>query len=322
MRENWANLKTELEFIMEFTRGKNLQKVILFYAFTPLEDPEAIRLWQQGLAESMGLNGRVIIAPHGINGTLGGNLPSLKKYVSATKKYPGFKSIDFKWSDGTGNEFPRLSIKVKSELVAFGSPHEIDVDKNGVVKGGKHIKPYEVNKLVESRGDDVVFFDGRNAFEAKIGRFKNAVVPDVTTSRDFVEEIESGKYDHLKDKPIVTYCTGGIRCEILSSVMVKRGFKEVYQIEGGIVRYGKKYGDDGLWEGSLYTFDARMAINFSDKTKVIGECEKCGAATKDFRNCSTASCHSLILLCDTCSKMPSNLSCTHENSEPTSEFIG
>jgi UPF0176 protein len=307
---------------MEFTRGKNLQKVILYYAFTPLEDPEAIRLWQQGLAESLGLLGRVIIAPHGINGTLGGSLPSLKKYVSATKKYPGFKKIDFKWSDGTGNEFPRLSVKTKTELVAFGSPQEIVVDKNGVVNGGKHIKPYEVNKLVESRGEDVVFFDGRNAFEAKIGRFKNAVVPDVSTSRDFVEEIESGKYDHLKDKPVVTYCTGGIRCEILSSVMVKRGFKEVYQIEGGIVRYGKKYGDEGHWEGSLYTFDSRMAVNFSDKTKVIGECEKCGSATKDFRNCSTASCHSLILLCDSCAKLPSNLSCTHENSGANSELIG
>jgi len=307
---------------MEFTRGKNLQKVILYYAFTPLEDSEAIRLWQQGLAESLGLRGRVIIAPHGINGTLGGSLPSLKKYVSATKKYPGFKSIDFKWSDGTGKEFPRLSIKTKTELVAFGSPQEIVVDRNGVVNGGKHIKPYEVNKLVESRGDDVVFFDGRNAFEAKIGRFKNAVVPDVSTSRDFVEEIESGKYDHLKDRPIITYCTGGIRCEILSSVMVKRGFKEVYQIEGGIVRYGKKYGDEGHWEGSLYTFDSRMAINFSDKTKVIGECEKCGSATKDFRNCSTASCHSLILLCDSCAKLPSNLSCTHENAEANSELIG
>ena len=307
---------------MEFTRGKNLQKVILYYAFTPLEDPEAIRLWQQGLAESLGLRGRVIIAPHGINGTLGGRLPSLKKYVSATKKYPGFKSIDFKWSDGTGKEFPRLSIKTKTELVAFGSPQEIVVDRNGVVNGGKHIKPYEVNKLVESRGEEVVFFDGRNAFEAKIGRFKNAVVPDVSTSRDFVQEIESGKYDHLKDRPIITYCTGGIRCEILSSVMVKRGFKEVYQIEGGIVRYGKKYGDEGHWEGSLYTFDSRMAINFSDKTKVIGECEKCGSATKDFRNCSTASCHSLILLCDSCAKLPSNLSCTHENAEANSELIG
>jgi len=307
---------------MEFTRGKNLQKVILYYAFTPLEDSEAIRLWQQGLAESLGLRGRVIIAPHGINGTLGGSLPSLKKYVSATKKYPGFKNIDFKWSDGTGNEFPRLSIKTKSELVAFGSPQEIVVDTNGVVNGGKHIKPYEVNKLVESRGEEVVFFDGRNAFEAKIGRFKNAVVPDVSTSRDFVQEIESGKYDHLKDRPIITYCTGGIRCEILSSVMVKRGFKEVYQIEGGIVRYGKKYGDEGHWEGSLYTFDSRMAINFSDKTKLLGECEKCGSATKDFRNCSTASCHSLILLCDSCAKLPSNLSCTHESSEANSELIG
>ena len=184
-----------------------------------------------------------------------------------------------------------------------------------MVNGGKHIKPYEVNKLVESRGEEVVFFDGRNAFEAKIGRFKNAVVPDVSTSRDFVQEIESGKYDHLKDRPIITYCTGGIRCEILSSVMVKRGFKEVYQIEGGIVRYGKKYGDEGHWEGSLYTFDSRMAINFSDKTKLLGECEKCGSATKDFRNCSTASCHSLILLCDSCAKLPSNLSCTHESSE-------
>ncbi len=296
--------------------------MILYYAFTPLEDSEAIRLWQQGLAESLGLRGRVIIAPHGINGTLGGSLPSLKKYVSATKKYPGFKSIDFKWSDGTGKEFPRLSIKTKTELVAFGSPQEIVVDRNGVVNGGKHIKPYEVNKLVESRGEEVVFFDGRNAFEAKIGRFKNAVVPDVSTSRDFVQEIESGKYDHLKDRPIITYCTGGIRCEILSSVMVKRGFKEVYQIEGGIVRYGKKYGDEGHWEGSLYTFDSRMAINFSDKTKVIGECEKCGSATKDFRNCSTASCHSLILLCDSCAKLPSNLSCTHENAEANSELIG
>jgi UPF0176 protein len=307
---------------MEFTRGKHLQKVILYYGFTPLEDPEAIRLWQEGLAQSLGLTGRVIIAPHGINGTLGGSLPSLKKYVTATKKYPGFRNIDFKWSNGTGNEFPKLSIKTKTELVAFGSPHEIDIDKNGVVNGGKHLKPYEVNKLVESRGDDVVFFDGRNAFETKIGRFKNAVVPDVSTSRDFVKEIESGKYDHLKDKPIVTYCTGGIRCEILSSVMVKRGFKEVYQIAGGVVSYGKKYGDEGHWEGSLYTFDARMAVNFSDRTKVIGECEKCGAATKDFRNCSTSTCHTLILLCGPCANLPSYLSCTHENSETNSELIG
>ena len=93
------------------------------------------------------------------------------------------------------------------------------------------MKPYEVDKLVAER-KDVVFFDGRNAYEARVGKFKNAVVPNVETSRDFVNEIESGKYDHLKDKPVVTYCTGGIRCEVLSAVMKNRGFKEVYQIDG------------------------------------------------------------------------------------------
>jgi UPF0176 protein len=176
---------------------------------------------------------------------------------------------------------------------------------------------------VKERGDDVVFFDGRNAFEAKVGRFKNAVVPDVVTSHDFVQEIESGKYDHLKEKPLVTYCTGGIRCEILSSVMKTRGFKEVYQIEGGIVRYGNKYGSRGLWEGSLYTFDGRMIIDFDDQSKVIGECEKCGSPTKTFHNCGLASCHELILLCQACSQLDANLTCTHENLRTSNrELIG
>ncbi|NBP91534.1 MAG: hypothetical protein EBU43_04180, partial [Actinobacteria bacterium] len=143
------------------------------------------------------------------------------------------------------------------------------------------------------------------------GKFKNAIIPDVTTSRDFVAEIESGKYDHLKDKPIVTYCTGGIRCEILTSVMKNRGFNEVYQVKGGIVRYGKDRGDAGLWEGSLYTFDARMALDFTADAKVIGECEKCAAPTKEFYNCHTPTCHQLVLLCDTCSLEDRNRTCIH-----------
>ncbi len=298
-----------------------LQKVILYYAFTPLPDPEAIRMWQQNLCESLGVKGRVLISPHGINGTLGGDMSALKKYVRATRSYPGFKKIAFKWSDGNGHDFPRLKIRVRDELVAFGNPNELVVDENGVVGGGVHLRPEEVNELVAARGDDVVFFDGRNAFEAKIGKFRNAIVPDVTTSHDFVNEIESGKYDHLKGKPIVTYCTGGIRCEILSSVMLKRGFQEVYQIDGGIVKYGKKYGDRGLWEGSLYTFDARMALDFSSETKVIGECEKCRASTKQFYNCATATCHELVLLCEVCAKQESNRACTHSQSHD-SEMVG
>ena len=307
---------------METRVNGELQKVILYYGFTPLSDPEAIRLWQQNLAQSLGLRGRVIIAESGINGTLGGDMSALKKYVNATKKYPGFRKIDFKWSDGIGTEFPRLSIKVKPELVAFGAPHEVEVDENGVVNGGVHLKPWAVDKLVAERGEEVLFFDGRNAFEAKIGKFKNAIVPEVDTSRDFISEIESGKYDHLKSKPIVTYCTGGIRCEILSAVMVKRGFEEVYQIDGGIVRYGNKFGDQSLWEGSLYTFDARMTIDFSDETKTIGECEACQAPTKQFYNCATITCHSLILLCDSCSIDSVNMKCTHTDKGFDQEMVG
>ena len=287
----------------------DLQKIILYYGFAPVADPEAVKLWQLALCESFGLKGRIIISKHGINGTVGGNMEDLKKYVRATKQYPGFGKIDFKWSDGTGNDFPRLSVKSRKELVAFNAPDEIEVSRSGITNGGKHLKPAEVNKLVEERGDDVVFFDGRNAFEAKIGKFKNAIVPDVETSHDFVAELESGKYDHLKDKPIVTYCTGGIRCEILSAVMQNRGFKEVYQIQGGIVRYGETFRDKGLWEGSLYIFDERMTMDFSDEAKVIGECEGCGAPTNEFRNCQNLGCKDLVLLCDECSTKPEMLEC-------------
>lgn len=286
-----------------------LQKIILYYGFAPVEDPAAVKLWQRTLCESLGLKGRILISKHGINGTLGGDMAALKRYVRATKEYAGFGKIDFKWSDGTGNDFPRLSVKVRRELVAFTKPDEIKVDRSGVVAGGQHLKPAEVNKLVEERGDDVVFFDGRNAFEAKIGRFRNAVVPDVQTSHDFVREIESGKYDHLKEKPVVTYCTGGIRCEILSAIMVSRGFKEVYQIDGGIVRYGEKFKDKGLWEGSLYVFDGRMNVDFSPEAKTIGECEACKAPTSTFRNCSNLGCRDLVLLCDECNAQPANLEC-------------
>jgi UPF0176 protein len=286
-----------------------LQKIILYYGFAPVADPEALKLWQKTLCESLGLKGRILISKHGINGTLGGDMSALKKYVRQTKEYAGFKKIDFKWSDGTGNDFPRLRVRVRSELVAFNAPDEVIVDANGVVGGGKHLKPAQVDALVAERGDDVVFFDGRNAFEAKIGKFKNAIIPDVQTSHDFIRDIESGKYDDIKDKPIVTYCTGGIRCEILSSIMIKRGFKEVYQIDGGIVRYGESQGDKSLWEGSLYVFDDRLNINFTPDAVTIGECEACSGPTSSFRNCTNLGCKDLVLLCDHCFEDPANLKC-------------
>ena len=297
----------------------DLQKVILYYGFAPVADPQALRLWQRDLCESLGLKGRILISEHGINGTLGGPMKALKTYVKKTKEYPGFGKIDFKWSDGTGNEFPRLSVKVRNELVAFGAADELKVDLDGVIGGGVHLKPEEVDALVAERGDDVVFFDGRNAFEAKIGKFRDAVVPDTVTTRDFVAELESGKYDHLKDKLIVTYCTGGIRCEVLSVLMKNRGFGEVYQIEGGVVRYGNAFGDRSLWEGSLYTFDGRMTIDFSDDPQLLGTCEVCAAPTKTFKECINTLCVEQVLLCDACVAP----ACAHDLSrQHRMDFVG
>ncbi|UFS58426.1 oxygen-dependent tRNA uridine(34) hydroxylase TrhO [Subtercola endophyticus] len=303
-------------------------KIILYYVFAPLPDPDALRLWQRDLCESLGLRGRILISTQGINGTLGGELDAVKTYLRKTREYPAFKNLDVKWSEGTGfdaatatpaapqglsADFPRLSVRVRDEIVSFGAPDELQVDARGVVGGGTKLSPAELHALVEQQrqaDDEVVFFDGRNSFEAEIGRFEGAVVPDVANTREFVAELDSGKYDHLKSKPVVTYCTGGIRCEVLSSLMVARGFSNVYQLDGGIVRYGETFGDAGLWQGSLYVFDERMALDFTPNARVIGACYRCSAATSRMRNCSDSSCRTQLVVCEDCSS----------TAEPVCEF--
>ncbi len=294
-------------------------KILLYYAFAPIADPEAVRLWQRELCESLGLRGRIIISKHGINGTVGGEIDACKRYLRLTREYAPFKGLDVKWSDGTGYvatepdmlkgedrsvpwrriaDFPKLSVKVRDELVAFGIPEETKVDAAGVIGGGTHLSPRAVNELVAERGDEVVFFDGRNAWEAEIGRFKGAVVPDVRTTHGFIEQIESGAFDDIKHKPVVTYCTGGIRCEILSVAMKNRGFTEVYQIDGGIVRYGETFGNDGLWEGSLAVFDGRETMDFAANTEVLGRCAICDTPSKQLSDCAIYSCRSRFVACE------------------------
>jgi UPF0176 protein len=289
-----------------------MQKVLLYYKFTPVKDPEMLKLWQKTLCDSLSLRGRVLVSTQGINGTVGGDVEDLKTYVRKTKEFSGFKDIAWKWSEGGRENFPRMQVKVKPELVAFDTANEIRVDEKGVVGGGPHLKPHQVNELVEKYGDDVVFFDGRNQYEAAVGRFKNAVVPETRTSRDFKRELESGKYDDLKKKKVVTYCTGGVRCEMLSAMMKNRGFDEVYQIDGGIVKYGEAYGDSGLWEGNLYVFDGRMGMNFTPDAKIIGECIHCGGGTSNYENCVNPACNDLVLICETCKTDPKKLYHTNE----------
>ena len=290
-------------------------KIVLFYVFAPLPDPEAIRLWQRAVCESLGLRGRILVSRHGINATVGGEMDAVKRYVRRLRAYEPFREADIKWSQGSGLtaepgpsgyreciDFPKLSVKVRDELVAFGVPDEVEVDASGVVGGGTKLTPQELHALVDQRGDDVVFFDGRNAYEAKVGKFAGAIVPDVRTTHDFIGQLDAGDYDELKGRPVVTYCTGGVRCEVLTALMKSRGFDDVYQLDGGIARYGEVYGDRGLWEGSLYVFDGRMTVDFSRSPTIIGECVHCHASTSRMQNCAESSCRMQIVLCADCAE--------------------
>lgn len=279
-----------------------MQKIILYYKFVPVADPDMTMRWQKELCVRLGLKGRILISSHGINGTLGGSLEALKSYKKAMNESGIFRGITYKWSDGGEQHFPKLKVKVKPEIVAFEAADEIVVGEKGIENGGKHLKPAALHKLVEEKGDEVIFYDGRNMYEAQIGRFKNTIIPQTTTSRDFKKDIEEGEISKFKDKPIVTYCTGGIRCEILSAMMKNRGYKEVYQLDGGIVKYGEKFGDNGLWEGKLFVFDNRMQIGFSDKAKDIAECEACGKKTSHQVN-STNVRRKLHVLCKDCASV-------------------
>lgn len=286
-------------------------KILLFYGITDLSDPLAICLWQRELATRLGLRGRIIVSPQGINATVGGELGAVKQYRRITREYPAFADIDFKWSQGSGMgedgyilDFPRLSVKVRPELVSFGVPQAVKVGSHGVIDGGEHLSPEQVNQLVAERGEEVAFFDGRNAWEARLGKFKGAVVPDVGTSHDFAAQIDSGAFDHLKDRPVVTYCTGGVRCEFLSAMLRQRGFAEVYQIDGGIVRYGERFANDGLWEGSLAVFDGRELVDFGQDVKVISTCDSCGEPSRELGNCSHPGCVRRFICCPQCQTVP------------------
>lgn len=285
---------------------------ILFYKFFPLEKNQVdlFRLWQWELCSRLELKGRLIVSTHGINGTLGGSEKNLKAYLKACKTNPLMGRVEAKWSRNLETvPFPKLSVKVREELVTFGWP-ELEVNGDGIVDGGKHLDPKALRALLEEisvktgkpvneiLGSEVLFLDGRNAYEYRLGHFKNALDPGVANAKQFEPFIQSGALDHWRDKPIVSYCTGGIRCEILTPLLKKHGFSEVYQIDGGIVKYLERTNnEDGLWEGSVYTFDAREKL-WESRGPVIGKCCRCSASTDVNRNCRP--CGEQVLICTAC----------------------
>lgn len=270
-----------------------MQKVILYYKFAPVPDPATVMFWQRQLCQRLNLKGRIIVADQGINGTLGGDIEDLKAYRKEMNQHPLFGGIEYKWSDGERDDFPRLSVKVRPELVTLAPDEKFDVFNSST-----GLRPKEWHEYLQKNPDTIVL-DARNDYESDIGYFKtkNIVKPKINAFKQIKKELEKLP----KDQPILTYCTGDIRCEYLSAYMKHKGFDEVYHLDGGIVKYGETYKDEGYWEGKCFVFDRRLNLAFSDESPDVGECVHCRTKTSNHVNCNNPICNSLILLCDDCS---------------------
>jgi UPF0176 protein len=267
------------------------EAIILYYKFVTVTDPDMVMRWQRELCRNLGLKGRIIISKHGINGTLGGPVKGLKQYRTAMKESGTFQGIQYKWSNGKADHFPKLSVKVRNELVTLRPEEEFDVFDQG-----KPLNPKQWHEYLEKHPDAIVF-DARNDYESEIGVFKGAIKPPIKSFREIKPELEKLP----KDKPVLTYCTGDIRCEYLTAYMKHKGFEEVYHLNGGIVKYGEQFGDTGFWEGKCYVFDKRKNIAFSQDSSDIALCAHCQKETSHQVNCSDESCHEQTVMCVECS---------------------
>ena len=252
--------------------------VILFYKYITIDNPEYLMESEFAMCKILDLKGRIIIAEEGINSTLEGTKENIEKYKLHIKSDKRFEGIDIKESSGTGNAFPKLSIKVRDEIVSTKLPKNIDPRKNTT----RHINSTELKKWYEDKKNFVVV-DMRNDYELNSGYFENTINIGLKNSRDLQDKIESLKIH--KDKTIVTVCTGGVRCEKMSTYLVDQGFKDVQQLHNGMHAYMEKYpGENYL--GTLYTFDQRVTMDFGgDKNgnrKVIGKCVDCNTSSETY----------------------------------------
>jgi UPF0176 protein len=280
--------------------------IILFYKYTAIENPEKLRDEQRVLCEKLNLKGRIIVAKEGINATLEGKNTDIEKYLAEYLADPRFADTHIKRSPGTGEAFPKLSIKARNEIVSLHL--ENDINPNELT--GKHLKPEELKQWYES-GKEFYIVDMRNDYEFKVGRFKDSVLPSLQNFRDVPKALEDIK--KLEDKTVLTVCTGGVRCEKASGLLVREGFKDVYQLDGGIVSYMEKFPGQEF-EGSLYVFDGRILMDFDpkDRHKVIGKCEKCEISSERYVNCKRPECNKHFICCEGCSEEDGRSFCSLE----------
>ncbi|MCU5746281.1 rhodanese-related sulfurtransferase [Staphylococcus sp. SQ8-PEA] len=266
-------------------------RVLLYYKYVTIDDPETFAAEHLDFCKSLGLKGRILVSTEGLNGTLSGPKEATEKYKAHLRSDERFEDIVFKEDKAEEHAFKKMHVRPRKEIVAF----DLDEDVNPKELTGKYYSPSEFKEALLS--DDTIILDARNDYEYDLGHFRGAVRPDITRFRDLPDWIRDHK-DELSGKKIVTYCTGGIRCEKFSGWLKREGFEDVGQLEGGIATYGKDPETQGeYWDGKMYVFDERISVDVNqvDKT-IVGKEWFDGTPCERYINCSNPECNKQILV--------------------------
>ncbi|UTR11535.1 rhodanese-related sulfurtransferase [Evansella sp. LMS18] len=284
----------------------NQYRVLLYYKYVNL--PEAEEYAQEHLAfcKELGLKGRILIADEGINGTVSGTVEQTDKYMEAMKNDPRFSDMVFKIDEAEGHAFKKMHVRYRPELVTL----RLEDDINPLKQTGNYLSPKEFYEQMQD--PDTVVIDARNDYEYDIGHFRGAVRPDIHSFRELPQWIKENK-EKFEDKKILTYCTGGIRCEKFSGWLKEEGFEDVSQLHGGIVTYGKDPEVQGeLWDGKCYVFDERISVPVNQKEHVVvGKDYFTGEPCERYVNCANPECNKQII-CTEESEHKHLRACTHE----------
>ena len=266
---------------------------LLYYNYVFVADPTKEVENHLAFCESIGLKGRILIASEGLNGTVSGTQEQCEEYMKHIAAHPLFHDTEFKIDEVEAVTFNKMHVRAKKEIVAFGDrDHEIDPSR----ETAPHLTPEEVLEMKDE--DNVVMLDVRSNYEHNIGKFKNAVTLDIDNFRDFPLQIK--ELEPLKDKTVITYCTGGIKCEKASAFLLKNGFENVYQIDGGIVKYCKETGGKDF-DGELYVFDQRVKVPVNSvNPETISICKRCEEKSTRMVNCANPVCNDHFVLCEAC----------------------
>ncbi len=267
-------------------------KVLAYYSVDGLGDPHKEISLHKNFFQTRDFKGRIYISEQGINGQASGRADHADEYMAWMKGR--FQKMPFKIHLSHEHAFPKMTVKYRKQLVAIDC--EIDFSLTG-----EHVPPEVWKKMLEEKGNETIVLDVRNDYEWKIGRFVGAELPKLETFRQFPEYAK--KLKEIRDPKktcVMMYCTGGIRCEYFSALMKQEGFEKVYQLEGGIINYGLKEGDEH-WEGKLFVFDERLGVPMGKKT--ISNCHYCNIPNDVYYNCANMDCNELFLCCPKCLKM-------------------